>query len=201
MAMCTRSSSCWTAVPLSLSSDLQSLASIHAHKKLTIYRVFSGLIRQDLGWTRPPSNRAHPWGLSSDGRSALHFVRARLQSRMKLADDGDVKNELDNYGIREPRRTELPEDYSNIERMLLAAMRVVPPPPEFDAHVQDEYLDVGTWHQILEELDLLPRNARARKTASIAKRSMTTPLSEASSPRQPQAAADNPRQPQAIQDL
>ncbi|CAE7878819.1 ANKRD50 [Symbiodinium sp. KB8] len=93
----------------------------------------------DLEWTRPPTNRAHPWMLSSDGRSALHFVRARLQCRMKLVDDGEDQR-LDSYSVRKPRHAELPEDYSNIERMLVAAMRVVPPPPGFEAAVQDEFL-------------------------------------------------------------
>ena len=100
--------------------------------------------------------------LSSDGRSALHFARARLQCRMKLVDDGEDPR-LDNYSIRKPRHAELPEEYSNIERMLVAAMRVVPPPPGFEAAVQDEYLDVGVWNQILEELDLLRREVPAQK--------------------------------------
>ena len=47
--------------------------------------------------------------------------------------------------------------------MLVAAMRVVPPPPGFEAAVQDEYLDVGIWNQILEELDLLRREVPAQK--------------------------------------
>ena len=96
--------------------------------------------------------------LSSDGRSALHFVRARLQSQMKLF--GETK-EFDNYGITEPQHAKLPEDYSNIERMLVQAMRTIPAPPGFQALIEEEYLDVGTWRQILEELDLVRHLAPA----------------------------------------
>ncbi|CAE8627188.1 unnamed protein product [Polarella glacialis] len=80
----------------------------------------------DMGWTRPWVSRADAWRTSVDGRTALDFVRYRLQAQRQLADDqgfaGQLQssNVLDMYAVRKPQLVELPGAYAEIEKALLA---------------------------------------------------------------------------------
>eukprot|EP00929_Paragymnodinium_shiwhaense_P079663 TRINITY_DN41531_c0_g1_i1.p1 TRINITY_DN41531_c0_g1~~TRINITY_DN41531_c0_g1_i1.p1 ORF type:complete len:341 (+),score=101.43 TRINITY_DN41531_c0_g1_i1:24-1025(+) len=80
----------------------------------------------DPGWSRPWSARADPWRTTADGRMALDFVRDRLRARRLLAADQKDKDTqqvyyegLDAYNVRSPQIAELPEPFSDIERLLL----------------------------------------------------------------------------------
>eukprot|EP00434_Breviolum_minutum_P016686 symbB.v1.2.014710.t1/scaffold1080.1/size139481/6 len=115
------------------------LAASNGHEETTRFLL-------DFQWSRHPSLRADPFRLSTDGRFALHFVRQRLQRRSLQA---SLQN-LDTYGISRAQLCPAPEEYSNIERMLLYAMQTAPIPPGFREHAQDdEYL--GSWQHVLDE--------------------------------------------------
>ncbi|CAL1149885.1 unnamed protein product [Cladocopium goreaui] len=101
----------------------------------------------DFQWSRHPSLRADPFSLSADGRFALHFVRQRLQNRKPEESFWS----LDTYGVSRAQLCPAPEEYNNIERMLLHAMQTAPVPPGFREHAQDdEYF--GAWQHVLHEV-------------------------------------------------
>lgn len=78
----------------------------------------------DSDWSRPWVARADPWRTSIDGRTALDFVRGRLDAGQRLAVDASLGTEgptLDTYGVRCPAVALEPEQFGNVERALLSA--------------------------------------------------------------------------------
>ncbi|CAK9045403.1 unnamed protein product [Durusdinium trenchii] len=111
----------------------------------------------DFRWSRHPSLRADPFSLSADGRFALHFARQRLQNRKPK----EPFWSLDTYGISRAQLFPSPEEYNNIERMLLYAMQTAPVPPGFRQHAQDdEYF--GAWQHVLHEVCPTKRSVFAK---------------------------------------
>ncbi|CAK0880564.1 unnamed protein product [Prorocentrum cordatum] len=79
--------------------------------------------------SRPYAQRADPWTASSDGRSALDFVRARVEAQRRLADDQANRFDgLDVYGVRTPQMADKVEQYNDVERAVLRALGRDPTP-------------------------------------------------------------------------